>query len=65
VSVERIERKSGVVWAVRWRDERGRHRSRVIGRKRDAEAFEAEIKRRTRLGELAVWMPAVSCWTTT
>jgi integrase len=54
VSVERIERKSGVVWAVRWRDERGRHRSRVIGRKRDAEAFEAEIKRRARLGELAV-----------
>ncbi|MEA2127943.1 MAG: hypothetical protein QOJ85_834 [Solirubrobacteraceae bacterium] len=54
MSVERIERKSGVVWAVRWRDERGRHRSRVIGRKRDAEAFEAEIKRRTRLGVLAV-----------
>jgi hypothetical protein len=41
------------MWAVRWRDERGRHRSRVLGRKGDADAFEAEIKRRARLGELA------------
>jgi integrase len=49
-----IERTGGVVWAVRWRDERGRHRSRVGGRKRDAEVFEAEIRRRARMGELAV-----------
>jgi hypothetical protein len=37
VSIERLERKGGVVWRVRWRDERGRNRSKVLGRKRDAE----------------------------
>jgi integrase len=52
VSVERVERKGGVVWRVRWRDELGRGRSRVVGRKRDAEAFEAEIIRRKRTGDL-------------
>ena len=36
---------------MRWRDERGRNRSKVIGRKRDAEAFDAELRRR-RIGEL-------------
>jgi integrase len=54
VSIERVERKGEVVWRVRWRDERGRHRARVLGRKRDAEAFEAEIKRRKRIGDLAI-----------
>jgi integrase len=54
MSVERIRRKSGdVVWRVRWRDTRGRNRSRVLGRKRDAEAFDAELRRRKRTGELA------------
>ena len=54
MSVERVKRKSGeTVWRVRWRDARGRNRSRVLGRKRDAEAFDAEIKRRKRTGELA------------
>jgi integrase len=52
VSVERIERKGGVVWRVRWRDEQGRERSKVVGRKRDAEAFEAEVVRRKRTGDL-------------
>jgi integrase len=52
VSIERIERKSGAVWRVRWRDELGRERSKVTGRKRDAEALEAEIVRRKRTGEL-------------
>jgi integrase len=52
VSIERVERKSGVVWRVRWRDELGHERSKVVGRKRDAEAFEAEIVRRRRTGEL-------------
>ena len=41
MSVERVQRKSGPVWRVRWRDEQGRPRSRVLGRKRDAEAFDA------------------------
>jgi integrase len=54
MSIERVERKGATVWRVRWRDGRGRNRARVLGLKRDAEAFEAEIKRRKRLGELAV-----------
>jgi hypothetical protein len=54
VSLERIERKSGGVgvWRVRWRDEVGREHSKVIGRKADAEAFEAEVVRRKRTGDL-------------
>lgn len=54
MSVERVKRSSGeVVWRVRWRDVAGRNRSKVLGRKRDADAFDAEIKRRRRTGELA------------
>lgn len=49
MSVERVERQGGAVWRVRWR-EGGRDRSKVIGRKRDAEAFEAEVRRGQRLG---------------
>jgi hypothetical protein len=52
VSVERLERKAGFVWRVRWRDERGRNRSKVLGRKRDAEAFDAEVRRLKRTREL-------------
>lgn len=52
VSIERIEREGGVVWRVRWREGR-RNRSKVLGRKRDAEAFDAELKRRRRTGEIA------------
>jgi len=47
-----IEKTRSGEWAVRWRDEAGRNRSKTIGRKRDAEAFEAEVKRRARLGAL-------------
>jgi hypothetical protein len=39
------------VWRVRWR-EGGQNRARVLSRKRDAEAFDAEIRRRKRAGEL-------------
>ena len=53
MSIERIERDSGVVWRVRWR-ESGRNRSKVLGRKRDAEAFDAELRRRKRTGEIAL-----------
>ena len=50
---ERVERKDGaVVWRVRWR-QGGRNRSKVLGRKRDAEAFDADLVRRKRTGELA------------
>ena len=52
MSIERVERDGGVVWRVRWR-ESGRNRSKVLGRKRDAEAFDAELRRRKRTGELA------------
>jgi integrase len=52
MSVERVERKGGAVWRVRWRDEQGRARSKVVGRKRDAEAFDAEVVRRRRTGDL-------------
>ena len=52
MSIERVERKSGHVWRVRWRDEQGRERSKVVGRKRDAESLEAEIVRSKRTGEL-------------
>ena len=40
------------MWRVRWRDELGRERSKVVGRKRDADAMQAEIVRRKRTGEL-------------
>jgi len=53
VSIERVQRQGGAVWRVRWRDELNRERSKVLGTKRDAEAFDAEIRRRKRTGELA------------
>jgi integrase len=52
MSVERVERKGGTLWRVRWRDEQGRARSKVVGRKRDADAFDAEVVRRKRTGDL-------------
>ncbi len=54
MSIERIKRKGSVVWRVRWRDNSGREHSRVLGRKRDAESFDAEIRRRKRAGDLDV-----------
>jgi integrase len=47
-----IEKTNGGEWRVRWR-ENGRNRSKVLGRKRDAEAFDAEVRRRKRTGEIA------------
>jgi hypothetical protein len=53
VSVERIVRKDGsVVWRVRWRQD-GRNRAKVLGRKGDAELFDAELVRHKRIGTLA------------
>jgi integrase len=52
MSVEKVVRKDGsAVWRVRWR-QAGQNRAKVLGRKRDAEAFDAELRRRRRLGEL-------------
>ena len=52
MSVSRIDRKGGARWEVRYREGR-RNRSRVFDRKKDAVAFETEVKRRKRLGALA------------
>ena len=52
MSVEkRILNSGDVVWRVRWR-EGNRNRAPVLGRKSDAIAFEAEVRRRARTGEL-------------
>ena len=52
MSIERVSRKGGAVWRVRWRDELGRERSKVLGRKADAQVFDAEITRSKRIGSL-------------
>lgn len=53
MSVERVKRKRGVVWRVRWRDDSGKARSHICGSKSDAEVFDAEVTRRKRMGQLA------------
>lgn len=55
MSVEPIDRKSGRVWRVRWRDNNGAQRSKVLGRKADAIAYDAEIRKRKRTGDLEVY----------
>ena len=52
MSVEKVHRANGDVWRVRWRDEAGAPHSRVIGRKTDALAFDEELKRAKRLGNV-------------
>lgn len=49
MSVRRAERR----WEVRWR-EQGRHRSRLFDRRADAQAWDAEVRRRRQLGPLAL-----------
>jgi integrase len=54
VSVERRTLKNGqTVWRVRWR-EHGRNRARQFDLKRHADAWDAEVRRRRRLGELGL-----------
>jgi hypothetical protein len=54
VSVERRVNRSGeVVWRVRWR-EGTRNLAKVLGRKADAVAFDAQIRRLARTGELGL-----------
>ena len=46
--------KHGRGWRARWRDDAGRvRRSRVFDAKRDAQLFDAEVRRRKALGSLA------------
>jgi len=47
-------KRTGPVWRVRWRDEQGRARSRVVGRKADALALDNDLKRAKRLGGGAI-----------
>ena len=47
-----IEKTTTGAWRVRWR-EGARIRAKTVGRKRDAELFEADLIRRKRMGELA------------
>ena len=54
MSIERVERASGAVWRVRWRDAQSRPRSRVVGRKSDAQALDGGLKRAKRLGGTAM-----------
>jgi integrase len=57
MSVHRIDRGGGsVVWRVRWREAgRGsRERTRTFERKADAVAYDDELRRRRRLGELGL-----------
>jgi len=48
---KRALRNQRTVWSVRWR-EGDRNRSRDFDRKRDAEVFDADLRRRRRLGDL-------------
>jgi integrase len=54
MSVEKIQRAGGPVWRVRWRDEQGHARSRVVGKKADALALDNDLKRAKRLGPGAI-----------
>jgi integrase len=53
MSIQKRERKSGIVYRVQYRDAQGRQRSRTFSLKRDAEAHEAKVKLAKRQGELA------------
>jgi integrase len=52
VSVLKIRRKTKTVWRVHWR-EAGHDRTRHFDRKQDAVLYDAEVKRRKQLGDLA------------
>lgn len=50
----RRDRDGAIVHRVRWRDETGQARSKVVGKRRDAEAFDAKLKEARRLGSLGL-----------
>lgn len=52
MSVHRRTRQQGVAWQVKWRDERGRQRSRTFSLKRDADTWDADVRLRKTRGEL-------------
>lgn len=56
VQKETARRKDGskrTSWRVRWQEDSGRWRNRSFDRKRDADDFDADLRRRRRLGTLA------------
>ena len=64
MSIEKIQRANGVVWRVRWRDAQGRAHSRAVGRKGDAEALDAELRRAKRIGGSALVSNSREHWPT-
>src|SRR5829696_1259168 len=53
MSIHSLKRKHGTVYKVVWRDELGQQRSRTFSLRRDAQAWDAQIKLAKRQGELA------------
>ena len=53
MSIEKVKRAGAEVCRVRWRDEQGGAHSRVVGRKRDAQELDAELRRAKRLGAIS------------
>ncbi len=51
MSVQRYATSEGTRWRVRWREDGGRMRSRSLPTKREALAFDADIKSRQLRGE--------------
>jgi len=51
VSVEKVARKTGTSYRVRWR-EGGRNRARTFDTRRDAQRWDLEVRRRAQLGTL-------------
>ncbi|MGI8440816.1 MAG: tyrosine-type recombinase/integrase [Thermoleophilaceae bacterium] len=51
MSVEKVARKTGTSYRVRWR-EGGRNRARSFGTRRDAQRWDLEVRRRAQLGTL-------------
>jgi hypothetical protein len=64
VSIHKRVHPSGKVgWRVRWR-EGGVQRSRDFTRKRDAEAFDLEVRRRAQVGDLGMLEAGKQSWRT-
>src|SRR5512132_1560860 len=51
MSIEKVKRQHGHVYRVRWR-EGGHNRARTFDRRKDAEQWDAEVRRRAQLGTL-------------
>src|SRR3990172_9665074 len=52
MAIQRIERKKGTVYRVKWRDEAGKWQSKTFDRVKNARDFEGSIRVAKRRGEL-------------